>query len=442
MNQLCRVCGEPAAGFHFGAFTCEGCKSFFGRTYNNVSSLGECKNDGRCVINKKNRTSCKACRLRKCLVVGMSKSGSRYGRRSNWFKIHCLLDDSGPARSGTPPEVGCWGRTPSEDDSDNIDVCSIDVPHQSPKRTSPALSSPSSHTSDSSVDAALRTPSLEYLSLYPKLSVLPSGLYSEPQLNSLLLNRFPLSVSAYSSHSIHPFLQHAFEDRHKLGRYYSIGYNTHSTPPLRSTTVSVPQSISTSRPSSPIRSFALPAKRQAEDSLFHRPMKKLKQAVNKNEEKMYTNSFLSSRMEVKKTGLHEDRMYRSLYEEDKKPRYLSEVDRDYDTPIDLSVKASETFSYTRWKEDRNHPEHPYILDLSLKSKISNPETQNREETEKETVQGSLAHIEGKYETNLSSNMEESMLSISCIVRTNGILSSPMNCPDDTYNTLIPPISPV
>lgn len=26
-------------------------------------------------------------------MVGMSKSGSRYGRRSNWFKIHCLLQD-------------------------------------------------------------------------------------------------------------------------------------------------------------------------------------------------------------------------------------------------------------------------------------------------------------------------------------------------------------
>ncbi|VVC28075.1 Zinc finger, nuclear hormone receptor-type,Zinc finger, NHR/GATA-type [Cinara cedri] len=93
MSQLCRVCGEPAAGFHFGAFTCEGCKSFFGRTYNNLGSISECKNNGECVINKKNRTSCKACRLRKCLVVGMSKSGSRYGRRSNWFKIHCLLQE-------------------------------------------------------------------------------------------------------------------------------------------------------------------------------------------------------------------------------------------------------------------------------------------------------------------------------------------------------------
>lgn len=68
-------------------------QSFFGRSYNNLGSISECKNNGECVINKKNRTACKACRLRKCLLVGMSKSGSRYGRRSNWFKIHCLLQE-------------------------------------------------------------------------------------------------------------------------------------------------------------------------------------------------------------------------------------------------------------------------------------------------------------------------------------------------------------
>ncbi|XP_050428272.1 zygotic gap protein knirps-like [Adelges cooleyi] len=115
MNQQCKVCGEPAAGFHFGAFTCEGCKSFFGRTYNNLSSISECKNNGECVINKKNRTSCKACRLRKCLLVGMSKSGSRYGRRSNWFKIHCLLQDQNAAAAAAthgnsrPPSLNVPG---------------------------------------------------------------------------------------------------------------------------------------------------------------------------------------------------------------------------------------------------------------------------------------------------------------------------------------------
>lgn len=69
-------------------------QSFFGRVHINpmLATAAECKTgDGRCVIDKKNRTSCKACRLKKCLAAGMSKSCSRYGRRSNWFKIHCLL---------------------------------------------------------------------------------------------------------------------------------------------------------------------------------------------------------------------------------------------------------------------------------------------------------------------------------------------------------------
>ena len=33
-------------------------------------------------------------------MVGMSKSGSRYGRRSNWFKIHCLMQQTG-SKSGS-----------------------------------------------------------------------------------------------------------------------------------------------------------------------------------------------------------------------------------------------------------------------------------------------------------------------------------------------------
>ncbi|XP_055597997.1 knirps-related protein [Uranotaenia lowii] len=166
MNQLCKVCGEPAAGFHFGAFTCEGCKSFFGRSYNNLSSISECKNNGECIINKKNRTACKACRLRKCLMVGMSKSGSRYGRRSNWFKIHCLLQEQQQAaqqaannqKSGQPPMHGMFGppgayphamypRPPCT--KEELMLLGLEEYSKHPS-ASPSVSSPDSHNSDSS----------------------------------------------------------------------------------------------------------------------------------------------------------------------------------------------------------------------------------------------------------------------------------------------------
>ncbi|XP_006620399.1 knirps-related protein-like [Apis dorsata] len=166
MNQQCKVCGEPAAGFHFGAFTCEGCKSFFGRSYNNLSSISECKNGGECVINKKNRTACKACRLRKCLLVGMSKSGSRYGRRSNWFKIHCLLQEQQqqqqqhyqqtlsnqpltPQRKPMSPPIGLH---PGQR-KDDVLMLGLDDYKNS---TSPSISSPESHNSDSSVEISER----------------------------------------------------------------------------------------------------------------------------------------------------------------------------------------------------------------------------------------------------------------------------------------------
>ncbi|KAL0124584.1 hypothetical protein PUN28_006439 [Cardiocondyla obscurior] len=188
MNQQCKVCGEPAAGFHFGAFTCEGCKSFFGRSYNNLNSIADCKNDGKCVINKKNRTACKSCRLRKCIFVGMSKSGSRYGRRSNWFKIHCLLQQQQQQQEHQQLEQQIQQQQPLQQRQQQHYQPAILMSHQLSQQqrnpttspihgihgnqcrdealmmsadeyknsNSPNISSPESHNSDSSVDVSER----------------------------------------------------------------------------------------------------------------------------------------------------------------------------------------------------------------------------------------------------------------------------------------------
>lgn len=149
-------------------------QSFFGRSYNNVSSITPCKNNGRCIINKKNRTSCKACRLKKCLTVGMSKGGSRYGRRSNWFKIHCLIEqEQNEARrlasqsmspTTPPPRPNTWpmdflGHSPFDPriyptptptaKSPKEEIMGYDEYKNS---SSPTISSPESHNSDSSLE--------------------------------------------------------------------------------------------------------------------------------------------------------------------------------------------------------------------------------------------------------------------------------------------------
>lgn len=79
----CRVCGEKASGFHYGANTCEPCKGFFRRCIVKMErNQGEykCSYRGRCSISPGQRNVCSACRYKKCLAVGMSKNAIKTGR--------------------------------------------------------------------------------------------------------------------------------------------------------------------------------------------------------------------------------------------------------------------------------------------------------------------------------------------------------------------------
>ncbi|XP_037067165.1 nuclear receptor subfamily 1 group I member 3 isoform X1 [Peromyscus leucopus] len=68
----CVVCGDRATGYHFHALTCEGCKGFFRRTVS--KTIGPiCPFSGSCEVSKAQRRHCPACRLQKCLNVGMRK---------------------------------------------------------------------------------------------------------------------------------------------------------------------------------------------------------------------------------------------------------------------------------------------------------------------------------------------------------------------------------
>uniref|UniRef100_A0A7E4ULQ8 Nuclear Hormone Receptor family n=1 Tax=Panagrellus redivivus TaxID=6233 RepID=A0A7E4ULQ8_PANRE len=69
-GEPCVVCGDTASGIHYNACVCNGCKTFFRRVIIENRTYS-CKRDGDCPIDKDMRCSCRHCRFKKCLKVGM-----------------------------------------------------------------------------------------------------------------------------------------------------------------------------------------------------------------------------------------------------------------------------------------------------------------------------------------------------------------------------------
>ncbi|XP_028996426.1 estrogen receptor 2a isoform X2 [Betta splendens] len=77
--HFCAVCQDYASGYHYGVWSCEGCKAFFKRSIQGHNDY-ICPATNQCTIDKNRRKSCQACRLRKCYEVGMNKCGMRKER--------------------------------------------------------------------------------------------------------------------------------------------------------------------------------------------------------------------------------------------------------------------------------------------------------------------------------------------------------------------------
>ncbi|XP_059152482.1 ecdysone receptor-like isoform X2 [Physella acuta] len=71
-EELCRICGDRASGYHYNALSCEGCKGFFRRSITKTAAY-ICKYGGNCEMDMWMRRKCQACRLRRCREVGMKE---------------------------------------------------------------------------------------------------------------------------------------------------------------------------------------------------------------------------------------------------------------------------------------------------------------------------------------------------------------------------------
>ncbi|BFZ11921.1 hypothetical protein BsWGS_14960 [Bradybaena similaris] len=103
--KLCQVCNDNASGFHYGVWSCEGCKAFFKRSIQGPVDY-ICPATNTCTIDKHRRKSCQACRLRRCYEVGMNKGSQRKERKNSGATSglkgkRCRADSSDSAINST-----------------------------------------------------------------------------------------------------------------------------------------------------------------------------------------------------------------------------------------------------------------------------------------------------------------------------------------------------
>ncbi|CAF0881821.1 unnamed protein product [Didymodactylos carnosus] len=77
----CAVCSDISSGKHYGILACNGCSGFFKRSVRRKLIYRCQANTGMCVVDKAHRNQCQACRLKKCMQMGMIKEAVQNERQ-------------------------------------------------------------------------------------------------------------------------------------------------------------------------------------------------------------------------------------------------------------------------------------------------------------------------------------------------------------------------
>ncbi|KAK2148776.1 hypothetical protein LSH36_484g04134 [Paralvinella palmiformis] len=122
-SHLCQVCNDAASGFHYGVWSCEGCKAFFKRSLQGPVNY-ICPATNSCTIDKHRRKSCQACRLRKCIEMGMSRGNCREKKGPSQRQLKRKSQDN-DIKSETPPKISAQYTDQSASFKREPQVCSV-----------------------------------------------------------------------------------------------------------------------------------------------------------------------------------------------------------------------------------------------------------------------------------------------------------------------------